>query len=83
MNKILKLNETDLDVTVQGGLGWEELRDYLSDYHLLYSPDPGPSATIAGGLANSCSGTNAARYGTAKENVLSITVVLADYYHQD
>ncbi|OUM53550.1 hypothetical protein BVG19_g2843 [[Candida] boidinii] len=78
MNKIIKLNETDLDVTVQGGLGWEELRDYLSDYNLLYSPDPGPSATIAGGLANSCSGTNAARYGTAKENVLSITVVLAD-----
>jgi D-lactate dehydrogenase (cytochrome) len=78
MDNILQLNQTDLDITVQGGVGWETLADYLDDYHLLYAIDPGPGATISGCLANNASGTNASRYGEAYKNVLNLTVVLAD-----
>jgi D-lactate dehydrogenase (cytochrome) len=78
MDSIVKLNQTDLDITVQGGVGWETLADYLDDYHLLYAIDPGPGATISGCLANNASGTNASRYGEAYKNVLNLTVVLAD-----
>lgn len=78
MADIVKLNQTDLDVTVQAGVGWETLADYLDDYHLLFAVDPGPGATVAGCLANNASGTNALRYGEAYKNVLNLTVVLAD-----
>lgn len=78
MDQILKLNQTDLDIVVQGGLGWEALADYLDDYNLLWPTDPGPGANIAGCLANNALGTNATRYGEAYKNVLNLTVVLAD-----
>lgn len=78
MDKIVTLHEQDLDVVVQAGVGWEALRDYLADFNLMFGPDPGPGACIGGMCATSCSGTNAARYGTMRENVVSLTVVLAD-----
>lgn len=78
MDKILHLHKDDMDVVVQPGVGWEGLNDYLSDYDVFFPPDPGPGAEIGGMIGTSCSGTNAARYGTMKENVLSLTVVLAD-----
>ncbi|KAK6453698.1 mitochondrial enzyme D-lactate ferricytochrome c oxidoreductase [Scheffersomyces xylosifermentans] len=78
MNQIVKLDKTDLDITVQGGVGWEELADYLEEYNLLFSSDPGPGATISGICANNASGTNASRYGETYKNVLNLTVVLAD-----
>lgn len=78
MNSIIHLNKEDLDVVVQGGVPWEELNEYLNDHGLLFGCDPGPGAQIAGCIANSCSGTNAYRYGTMKENVVNMTVVLAD-----
>ncbi|CCK69474.1 D-lactate dehydrogenase KNAG_0C03700 [Huiozyma naganishii CBS 8797] len=78
MNNIIKFDKTDLDVTVQGGLPWEDLQDFLNDQGLLFGCDPGPGAQIAGCVANSCSGTKAYRYGTMKENVLNLTVVLPD-----
>ncbi|ODV82750.1 hypothetical protein CANARDRAFT_10278 [[Candida] arabinofermentans NRRL YB-2248] len=78
MNKVLALHKEDLDIVVQPTVGWEELRDYLDDFGLLFGPDPGPGACIGGMVGTSCSGPNAARYGTMKENVLSVTVVLAD-----
>ncbi|CEP60208.1 D-lactate dehydrogenase LALA0_S01e05490g [Lachancea lanzarotensis] len=78
MNKILKLNDLDLDVEVQAGVPWEDLNDYLGEKGLLFGCDPGPGAQIGGCIANSCSGTNAYRYGTMKENVVNITAVLAD-----
>ncbi|VUG18725.1 DLD1 [Brettanomyces bruxellensis] len=78
MNKILALHKDDLDVVVQPAVGWEDLGEYLADYNLLFGPDPGPGACIGGMVGTSCSGTNAARYGTMKENVVSLTVVLAD-----
>lgn len=78
MDEILNFNKQDLDVTVQGGVGWETLADYLDEHNLLFSVDPGPGATIAGCCANNASGTNASRYGECYKNVLSLTVVLAD-----
>lgn len=78
MNNIMALHKEDLDIVVQPGVGWEDLHDYLSDKGLLFGPDPGPGALIGGMISTSCSGTNAARYGTMKENVAGLTVVLAD-----
>ncbi|SCU96276.1 LANO_0E13058g1_1 [Lachancea nothofagi CBS 11611] len=78
MNKILQLDKLDLDVEVQAGVPWEDLNDYLNEQNLLFGCDPGPGAQIGGCIANSCSGTNAYRYGTMKENVVNITAVLAD-----
>lgn len=78
MNKILAVHEKDLDVTVEAGVGWQDLDKYLKDYNLLFGPDPGPGARIGGMVATSCSGPSAARWGTMKENVIGLTVVLAD-----
>lgn len=78
MDNVIKFDKTDLDVTVQGGVPWEDLNEFLNDQGLLFGCDPGPGAQIAGCVANSCSGTNAYRYGTMKENILSLTVVLPD-----
>ncbi|KAI5803365.1 hypothetical protein DFH27DRAFT_481420 [Peziza echinospora] len=78
MDKILKIHKSDLDVVVQPAVGWEHLNDVLRDENLFFPPDPGPGAMIGGMVGTGCSGTNAARYGTMKEWVLSLTVVLAD-----
>ncbi len=78
MNKVLAFHEKDLDIVVQPGVGWQELAEYLDPHKLLFGPDPGPGAEIGGMVATSCSGTNAARYGTMKENVIGLTVVLPD-----
>lgn len=78
MDAILNFSKQDLDVTVQPGVGWQDLNEYLSPHGFMIGPDPGPGAQIAGMCATSCSGTNAARYGTMRENVVNLTVVLAD-----
>lgn len=78
MASILELHEDDLDIVVQPGLGWEKLNEYLKPHGLFFPPDPGPGAEIGGMIGTGCSGTNAARYGTMREWVLSVTVVLAD-----
>src|SRR5690606_26964032 len=78
MKKILKLNGEDMDVIVQPGITYAELNDELEKHGFFFPLDPGPGASIGGMLGTSCSGTNAVRYGTAKENVLSLKVVLAD-----
>lgn len=78
MSKIITLHEKDLDIVVQAGLGWEDLDDYLENYGLLFGPDPGPQAKIGGMVSVGCSGTNAYRYGTMRDNVLGLTVVMAD-----
>ncbi|KAL8718664.1 MAG: hypothetical protein Q9225_004230 [Loekoesia sp. 1 TL-2023] len=78
MDKILKLHKDDLDVVVQPALGWEYLNEELAKDGLFFPPDPGPGAMIGGMVGTGCSGTNAYRYGTMREWVLSLTVVLAD-----
>lgn len=48
MNKVVKVNEKDMDVTVQCGVKWEDLNEYLEQYGLFFAMDPGPGATIGG-----------------------------------
>lgn len=78
MDRILKLHKGDLDVVVQPALGWQDLDEELAKDGLFFPPDPGPGAMIGGMVGTGCSGTNAYRYGTMREWVLSLTVVLAD-----
>lgn len=78
MDQILALHQEDLDVVVQPAVGWEDLNEYLAKDNLFFPPDPGPGARIGGMVGTGCSGTNAYRYGTMREWVTSLTVVLAD-----
>ncbi|PVI08376.1 FAD-binding domain-containing protein [Periconia macrospinosa] len=78
MDKIIKLHKEDLDVVVQPAVGWEFLNEELAKDNLFFPPDPGPGAMIGGMVGTGCSGTNSYRYGTMKDWVLSLTVVLAD-----
>lgn len=78
MDKILTLHKEDLDVVVQPAVGWELLNEELAKSNLFFPPDPGPGAMIGGMVGTGCSGTNAYRYGTMREWVLSLTVVMAD-----
>ena len=78
MDQFLTLHKEDLDVVVQPALGWELLNEELAKDGLFFPPDPGPGAMIGGMIGTGCSGTNAYRYGTMKEWVISLTVVMAD-----
>lgn len=78
MNKILTLHKKDMDVVVQPAVGWEFLNEELAKDNLFFPPDPGPGAMIGGMVGTGCSGTNAYRYGTMREWVINLTVVLAD-----
>lgn len=78
MNQVLAVHEDDMDVVVQPGVNWVTLNKQLASTGLFLPLDPSPTALVGGMINTNCSGTNAMRYGTMKDWVINVTIVLPD-----
>lgn len=78
MDRIVAFHPQDMDVVVQAGVNWTELNREIVDTGLFLPLDPSPTALIGGMISTNCSGPQATRYGTMKDFVVNLTVVLAD-----
>jgi D-lactate dehydrogenase (cytochrome) len=77
MDRLLEIRQDDFQVDVEPGVIYKDLNHQLRHTGLFFAPDPGAGATIGGMIANNASGIRTVRYGSTKENVLRLAVVLA------
>ncbi len=80
MNKIIDFNPINMTMTVQPGVVVGDIKKLAESKGLYYPPDPSnfKVSTIGGSIAQSSGGASAFKYGTTKDYILSLTVVLAD-----